>query len=207
MTEHPTAPARKLSRQQLRAQAREKHDANGWIAALNVRDPWMKQSIRKALGNRHATRAELEVAMGISLADTATTRPPAAPQPPPPPLSAAEPERIAIQHILISFAGAGTPATRTREAAATLAGETLQRAQGGEAFEELVTALTDDSAPGIYRLCNTNIAPRDADEFPRGRMVPAFGDVGFALAVGEIGVASHDPASSRYGWHIIKRLE
>jgi len=207
MTEQPAAPARKLSRQQIRAQAREKHDASGWIAALHTQDPWMAQSIRKALGARHATRAELEAAMGISLADTATPRPPAAPQPPPPPLPAAEPERIAIQHILISFAGAGTSATRTREAAILLAGETLERVQGGEVFDGLVTALTDDSAPGIYKLCNTNVAPRGADEYPRGRMVPAFGDVGFALPVGGIGMASHDPTSSPYGWHIIKRLE
>lgn len=207
MTEHHTAPARKLSRQQIRAQAREKHDARGWIAALETRDPWMKQSIRTALGDRHATRAELETAMGISLADTAAPRPPAAPQPPPPPLPPDEPERIAIQHILISFAGAGTSATRTREAADKLAGETLERAQGGEAFDGLVTALTDDSAPGIYQLCNTSVAPRGGDEHPRGRMVPAFGDVGFALPVGGIGMASHDPTSSPYGWHIIKRLE
>ena len=34
-----------------------------------------------------------------------------------------------------------------------------------------------------------------------------FGDVGFELEVGEIGMADYDPEKSQYGWHIIKRLE
>jgi parvulin-like peptidyl-prolyl isomerase len=38
-------------------------------------------------------------------------------------------------------------------------------------------------------------------------MVPAFGEVGFALAPGEIGMAPYDARKSPYGWHIIKRLE
>jgi parvulin-like peptidyl-prolyl isomerase len=43
--------------------------------------------------------------------------------------------------------------------------------------------------------------------FARNRMVPAFGDVGFRLKVGEIDMAEFDPAKSKYGWHIIKRLD
>jgi hypothetical protein len=31
--------------------------------------------------------------------------------------------------------------------------------------------------------------------------------VGFSLKVGEIGMAEFDHANSRFGWHIIKRLE
>jgi len=38
MAEQSESP-RKLSRQQLRAQARQKHDAVGWIAALDIEDP------------------------------------------------------------------------------------------------------------------------------------------------------------------------
>jgi hypothetical protein len=201
MTDQPSQATSKLSRQQLRAREREKRDARGWIAALGVEDPWMAQAIRQALRNRHVTREELESAIGMSLTDSAGPRMPA------PAESAGEPERITIQHILISFAGAGTTATRTREAAGVLAEETLQRARDGEAFDDLVESLTDDSAPGIYALCNRNVEPRSASEFPRDRMVSAFGDVGFALAAGEIGMAPHDPAASPYGWHIIKRLQ
>ena len=43
--------------------------------------------------------------------------------------------------------------------------------------------------------------------FPRSRMVGAFGDVGFPLEVGEIGLANYDPDTSKYGWHIIKRIK
>ena len=41
---------------------------------------------------------------------------------------------------------------------------------------------------------------------PRAAMVPAFGDVGFGLEVGEVGVAAFDEKASPFGWHVIKRL-
>jgi hypothetical protein len=189
----------KLSRQQLRAQAREKHDAQGWINALQIDDPYMKQAIRRALGNRHLTRTELENALGVSLAPFATRQEPA--------VSTNEPERITIQHILISFAGSGTRATRSREEASALAAETLARIQAGADFDALVAEMTDDSAPGIYSLANTNVAPQNANEYPRNRMVSAFGDVGFGLDVGQVGMADFDARTSPYGWHIIKRLK
>jgi hypothetical protein len=59
---------RKLSRQQLRAMEREKRDATGWISALGTDDPWLRQAIRAAIGTRSVTRAELEEALGMSLA-------------------------------------------------------------------------------------------------------------------------------------------
>lgn len=195
------SPSSKASRQQLRAQAREKRDADSWIAALGARDPGLVRSIRTAIGTRHVTRTELEEAIGMSLADTSPGPESSAPG------QRSEPERITVQHILISFAGAGTSATRTQEEAATLATETLQRARRGEDFGQLAQSLTDDSFPGIYRLCNTGFSPRSADEYPRGGMVPAFGDIGFALEVGGIAMARFDPRTSPFGWHIIKRLE
>ena len=83
----------------------------------------------------------------------------------------------------------------------------LYGATSGEAFDDLVQAVTDDASPGIYRLCNTGVTPAAAGEYPRDRMVPAFGNVGFALDVNGIGMAEYDPGTSPYGWHIIKRLE
>jgi peptidyl-prolyl cis-trans isomerase B (cyclophilin B) len=74
-----------------------------------------------------------------------------------------EPERIVIQHVLISFAGARTKATRTKEEAAALAAEILQRAQAGEDFEALVRTHSDDvvregdTTPGVYRLLNKGV--------------------------------------------------
>ena len=57
-------------------------------------------------------------------------------------------------------------------------------------------------------MSNKGIAP-DASkgEYSRTGMVPAFGDVGFKLAVGAIGVADYDPRTSPYGYHVIKRLQ
>lgn len=201
MSAQRSQPPGKFSRQQTRAQQRAKRNAQGWITALQVTDPWMAKSIRTALGNRHLTRMELEETLGISLASLGDLAPP------PPTSPVPEPERVTIQHILISFAGAGTKASRTRDEAAALADATFQRARQGEDFSGLVSALTDDSAPGIYALANTHVTVRSANEYPRSGMVPAFGDVGFSLAVGEIGMAVYDPGRSPYGWHIIKRLQ
>ena len=122
--------------------------------------------------------------------------------------AAARAEHIKLQHILISFAGKvpGKNITRTQEEARTLAAEVFDRAKKGEDFDSLVKTYTDDRAPGIYALANSGVTP-SADEFSRDRMVPAFGEVGFSLAPGEIGMAEYDPARSPFGWHIIKRLE
>src|SRR5215211_3393750 len=68
-----TEPSRKLSRQQLRAQARDKHDAEGWIAALDIQDPSLQRAIRAAIGPRRITRALLEADIGVSLVGTPRT--------------------------------------------------------------------------------------------------------------------------------------
>jgi hypothetical protein len=135
----------------------------------------------------------------------------AAPNPPAPTPAAAgtkEPEHITIQHVLIGFAGSvpGKNITRTQDEARKLAEEILARAKKGEDFEGLVKNYTDDSAPGIYSMANNGVA-LVAGEYARNRMVPAFGDAGFPLQVGEIGMASYDKAKSPFGWHIVKRLK
>lgn len=130
----------------------------------------------------------------------------AAPAAPAPAAPAAD--HIKVQHILISFAGKvpGKNITRTEDEARSLAAQVLDRAKKGEDFDSLVKTYTDDRAPGIYALANSGVTP-SADEFSRDRMVPAFGEVGFSLAPGEIGMAPYDPARSPFGWHIIKRLQ
>jgi hypothetical protein len=122
--------------------------------------------------------------------------------------SAKEPDHIEVQHILISFQGKiNKPSvTRTQEEAKTLAEQVLQRAQRGEDFGELVKEYTDDAYPGRYGMSNSGVQPANG-EYPRDRMVPAFGNVGFHLEVGEVGMAAFDPKESPYGWHIIKRLK
>ena len=125
-----------------------------------------------------------------------------------------QPSHITVQHVLIGFQGSvkGKDIQRTRAEAELLALDLLKRAESGENFGKLVRDYTDDSPPGIYHLANvgqsadmTSPTP-DENVFPRSGMVPAFGDVGFPLRVGEVGLSTYDPERSPYGWHIIKRL-
>jgi len=120
------------------------------------------------------------------------------------------PERIAVQHILIAFQGSIPDAkvTRTQAEAEALAKELFDRAKKGEDFDALVRQYTDDQYPGIYRMSNFDVTPDAAkQEYSRAKMVQAFGDVGFSLDVEGVGLAVFDPKTSKYGWHIIKRLE
>ncbi len=108
--------------------------------------------------------------------------------------------QIEIQHVLISFKGAPRmPAsvTRSKEEAKALAEKVYAEAIGGADFLGLVKQYTNDSAPGVYPLTQAS----------RKGMVKGFGDVGWRLKVGEIGVAPWDTKASPFGWHIIKRLK
>jgi len=119
-----------------------------------------------------------------------------------------EPQHVQVQHILIGFAGSipGKNITRSREEAKKLAYEVLERARKGEDFDDLVREYTDDSPPGIYGMAAVGVSPGPG-EFRRDGMVPAFGNVGFAISPGNIGIADYDQTTSPYGWHIIKRLQ
>jgi parvulin-like peptidyl-prolyl isomerase len=144
------------------------------------------------------------------------TNPPASPAPvesPKPPAEVdmdaavaelmAKPEQpdttIELQHILIAFQGAPrmVGVTRSKDEAKALAKKVYAEAIGGGDFDALVKQYTNDSAPGIYPMTKAG----------RTGMVKAFGDVGFRLKVGEIGVAPWDATASPFGWHIIKRLK
>ena len=119
-----------------------------------------------------------------------------------------DPDRVTVQHICISFQGAapGTIATRSKADAEKLAAETFNRARNATDFDMLMKALSDDLAGGTYTMCNKGVTP-ELGEFGRVMMVPAFGDLGFKLQVGEIGIAVYDATASPFGWHIIKRLK
>jgi parvulin-like peptidyl-prolyl isomerase len=121
-----------------------------------------------------------------------------------------EPDRVTVQHILISFKGSDPriTVTRTREEAEKLAHEIFERAKKGENFDGLVKEFTDDQHPGIYKMSNFDVPPQtDQEEYSRSGMVKSFGDVSFKLPVNGIGMAEYDPDNSKYGWHIIKRLK
>ncbi len=112
---------------------------------------------------------------------------------------------VEVTHVLISFQGIprGPKATRTREEAEALAADLYARMLAGEDFGALQKQYSDDSGAGTYAMSQDPKVPAD---WQRKGMVAAFGDVGWRLAVGEIGVAPYDPQKSPYGWHLIKRL-
>ncbi len=80
-----------------------------------------------------------------------------------------EPERVVVQHVLVSFSGTPTSATRSKEEAEALAKEILERASKGEDFTALVTEFSDDppkdgpETPGIYRMLNRGVRDLDGE--------------------------------------------
>jgi hypothetical protein len=119
-----------------------------------------------------------------------------------------EPERVVVQHLLVSFAGRlpGKAVTRSQSEAEGFARELLDRARRGEDFGALVEQYTDDRHPGVYTLVNRSRS-QAAGEYGREQLVAGFGDVAFRLQVGEVGLCEFDPSRSPYGYHLIKRIE
>lgn len=121
-----------------------------------------------------------------------------------------EPSHITVQHCLIGFKGSvpGKPISRTKEEAKELATKLLAELKAGADFDDIIRKNTDDSPPGIYKMANFGVSPNASEQvFARGEMVPAFGNTGFPLQVGEYGLAEFDSKKSPYGWHIVKRVE
>jgi PPIC-type PPIASE domain len=121
-----------------------------------------------------------------------------------------EPPYITVQHCLIAFKGSlpGKPISRSMDEAKELAEKLLEDLRSGAEFDPIIVEHTDDSPPGIYKMANHG-TPGDMSNgiYARGGMVPAFGDTGFPLKVGEYGLAAYDAEKSPYGWHIVKRIK
>lgn len=137
---------------------------------------------------------------------------PAEAQPAQPMGPSLEPDFVTVQHILIAFKGSlpDRNISRSKEEAEAFAKELLAQAQAPNAdFDALVRKHTNDSHPGVYQMANHNVHPSkiSGKVRPRSGMVAAFGDVGFPLQVGKVGMANYDPKTSPFGWHIIKRIE
>jgi peptidyl-prolyl cis-trans isomerase C len=105
---------------------------------------------------------------------------------------------IEVEHVLLAHKDGGIPGvTRTQAEAKALAESVWQRALAGEDFSKLRTELSDDKG-GAPTYAMTRVT--------RTTYVPAFGNVGFRLQVGEIGVAPYEAKASPFGYHVIKRV-
>jgi hypothetical protein len=119
---------------------------------------------------------------------------------------------VQVQHILIGVTHPRlTGVQRSPGEAQELAAQLYGRIQAGEDFDTLVKNYTNDSHPGIYTLVVSG-GDRQSS-WNRGEMARAFGDVGWRLEVGEVGVAPYDGGipgvepKSPFGFHLIKRLK
>jgi hypothetical protein len=119
-----------------------------------------------------------------------------------------EPERVEVQHVLISFAGAELPGvTRSLAKAEEMAERVLAAAEAGRPFDELMHLYSDDGGgTGTYKLLNWGVARLDPNELDRGRMVRDFHRKAFRLGLGEIALVRYDATGSPLGFHVMKRL-
>jgi len=126
-----------------------------------------------------------------------------------------EPEYVTVDHILIGVRSADMPKGLPQKEAAALVETILDELASGGSWFDLKQKHSNDPGSkdvrgGPYAMSNNN-ALRRADVTPRGKMVNAFGDIGFRLEVGEIAVAPYKvargPGWSPFGYHIIKRVK
>ena len=130
-----------------------------------------------------------------------------------------QPDKITMDQILISFTGAyrSKTRTRTRDEARKLAYSLLDRIRSGLSFQMLKQEYSDDrsersgKANGPYVLTNFGVrggvVSNGMPVLPRANMEKGVADLGFALKVGEVGIADFDERHCKYGWHLLVRLK
>jgi len=126
-----------------------------------------------------------------------------------------EPNYVTVDHILVAVKGPEMPDGLSPEDAAALVETILDDLARGAKWFDLKQEFSKDPGSGgvrggPYAMSNTG-ALRQRDVTPRGKMVNAFGDIGFRLEIDEIAVAPYKvakgPGWSPFGFHIIKRVK
>lgn len=103
------------------------------------------------------------------------------------------PGQVRVRHILLTWKPMGTKDDRA--AIRAQMAPILERARAGEDFAELARSHSEDYA--------TARSGGDTGLFHRGQMAPAFEEVAFSLAPGEIS----EPVETPFGVHILKLEE
>jgi hypothetical protein len=120
------------------------------------------------------------------------------------------PGHVVVDHILIGVRG-GLPqfqGKRTEAEARAFAYDLLAKLEAGANWASAKAEHSEDPPPGgPYAMADTGLPLLSRDEFSRGQMARAFGDVAFSLKVGEIGIADYHKDKSPFGFHIIKRTK
>lgn len=119
-----------------------------------------------------------------------------------------EPLRVEVQHVLVSFEGAGIRnVTRTKEEAERLAGRVHAMAMEGRDFGELIRLCSDDRrGSGTIRIANFGTPP-GPDELERHLLDRGFSRAAFTLEVGHIVLVPWNETDTPKGWHVIRRLK
>jgi peptidyl-prolyl cis-trans isomerase D len=110
------------------------------------------------------------------------------------------PEQVRASHILFKTEGKDDAAAKAKvekddEAVKAKAEEVLKQAKSGADFAELAKKYSEDESNAKQG--------GDLDYFARGRMVPEFDQVVFAMEPGQIS----DLVKTQYGYHIIKLVD
>lgn len=104
-----------------------------------------------------------------------------------------QPEQVHARHLLVRIvAEEGGDPEKARAAALEKARQAAARIEKGERFEDVAKQLSED--------VGSKESGGDLGFFPRGRMVPAFEEVAFALEPGKLS----EPVESPYGFHVIR---
>ena len=116
------------------------------------------------------------------------------------------PDHVTVDHILVAVKNPRIPDGMEPDAAKELAYDLLKQLEAGAEWSALKEKHSADPPPGgPYTMANDGVPPKPG-AYPRAGMAKAFGDVGFALDVGAIGMADFEPDDSPFGFHIIKRV-
>ena len=126
---------------------------------------------------------------------------------------AGEPDHVLLDHILIGVSNPRMPRVRRTSAEAReLAFRVFHELRAGADWNELRKRYSDDKTKkgpgGPYWMANEGVAPRrKLAEQPRKNAAKGFGDTGFGLKIGAIGIAEYHPVTCPFGFHIIKRVK